>query len=329
MHFQIRKPWQLSQKQHTPVEVYRDRRTHRREFLKQMGFAGAGLLTAGILGGCERATDEQIKNAGKVELPDVIESVFPAPRNEEFEYGRAETAAREAAEYTNFYEFSTAKDSWQHVGKFQPLPWTLEVAGLCAKPRTFDLDELYNDFDLEERAYRHRCVETWAMCVPWTGFPLHKLLAKVEPLPSATFVEFETFNRPAEAPGIAGYPDFPWPYREGLTMAEAANELTFLTTGIYGEALPKQHGAPIRIVIPWKYGFKSGKSIVRITLTDQQPATFWNTYNPREYAFEANVEPEVPHPRWSQARERMLGTGETFDTVKFNGYGDYVAKLYS
>src|SRR5690606_39106552 len=138
--------------------------------------------------------------------------------------------------------------------------------------------------------------------------------------PSATFVEFETFNRPAEAPGIAGYPDFPWPYREGLTMAEAANELTFLTTGIYGEALPKQHGAPIRIVIPWKYGFRSRKSIVRITLTGRQPATFWNTYAPREYAFEANVEPEVPHPRWSQARERMLGTGETFDTVKFNGY---------
>ncbi len=329
MNVHIRKPWHLPQKLHTTPEVYHNRGVHRREFLKLLGIGGVGLFAAGQVG-CQQGTDEEISAAGKVaELPEVITTIFPARRNEAFEYGRDETAQAEAARYTNFYEFTTTKNSWRYVADFQPTPWTLEVTGLCAKPTIFDLDQIYRDFPQEERAYRFRCVETWAMCVPWTGFPLHKLLAAVEPLPSATFVEFETFNRPSEAPGIADNPHFPWPYREGLTMAEAANELTLLTTGIYGEALPKQHGAPLRVVIPWKYGFKGGKSIVRITLTDKQPATFWNTYNPREYGFQANVDPEVDHPRWSQARERMLGSGEMFDTLKYNGYGDYVASLYA
>ena len=191
-------------------------------------------------------------------------SHYPAPRNGKFDYGRRETVERLSAEYTNFYEFSKSKDSWKHVGKFKPEPWTVEVGGLCAKPRTFDLDDLYKTQQLEERHYRHRCVETWSMCVPWTGFCLRDLLTLVEPDAGAKFVAFETFNRPREAPHM-GRSHFPWPYTEGLSIAEATNELALLAVGIYGHPLPRQNGAPVRLVLPWKYGFKSIKSIVRIT----------------------------------------------------------------
>jgi sulfoxide reductase catalytic subunit YedY len=196
-----------------------------------------------------------------------------------------------------------------------------------AKPRTYDLDDLVRAFPLEERIYRHRCVEAWAMVVPWTGFPLASLLRKAEPLPEAKYVRFVSFYRPREASRQSG-PSMPWPYNEGLTLAEATNELTFLATGMYGHPLLKQHGAPVRLVVPWKYGFKSAKSIVRIELTARQPATFWNTLMPQEYDFEANVNPAVPHPRWSQEQERLLGTGETRTTLLYNGYGGQVAKLY-
>ncbi|HUG20726.1 MAG TPA: protein-methionine-sulfoxide reductase catalytic subunit MsrP [Planctomycetaceae bacterium] len=329
MNFLVRRPWDLSQNRHTPQDIYQNRKQHRRDFLKTLGIAGAGLCTAGI-SGCGKPTAEELDAAGKVEeIPVAATGIFPAKRNTEFDYGRPETEKFEAALYTNFYEFSTSKDSWKYVSKFKPNPWEIEVGGLCNQPTKFDLDDLYQKFPHEERAYRFRCVEAWAMCVPWTGFPLRELLKAVEPKSSATHVEFETFERPAEAPGFNDFPDFPWPYREGLTLEEASNELTFLATGIYGEALPKQHGAPVRLVTPWKYGFKSCKSIVKITLTDKAPATFWNTYNPREYGFEANVDPDVPHPRWSQRQERMLGTGERYETVKFNGYESYVAALYA
>jgi sulfoxide reductase catalytic subunit YedY len=203
------------------------------------------------------------------------------------------------------------------------------VDGLCAKPTKFDLDDLYRRMPLEERQYRHRCVETWSMCVPWTGFPLRELLKAVEPKPEARFVAFETFDRPEVAPHRASSVGYPWPYTEGLTMAEATNELVLLATGMYGHPLLKQNGAPIRLVVPWKYGYKSIKSIVRIRLTDTQPATFWNTIQPAEYDFQANVNPDVPHPRWSQRSERMLGTGAMFDTVLYNGYGEFVGDLYA
>jgi sulfoxide reductase catalytic subunit YedY len=197
------------------------------------------------------------------------------------------------------------------------------------------MDDVYKRFSLEERDYRHRCVETWAMCVPWTGFPLADLLKLVEPKKSAKYVAFETFERPKEAPYQAQSSQYPWPYQEGLTIGEAMNELTLLATGLYGEPMPKQNGAPIRLVVPWKYGFKGTKSIVKIRLTDKKPPTFWTTVNAAEYAFEANVEPDVPHPRWSQKTEWMLGSklspfdeGDRYDSVIYNGYGDYVAKLY-
>lgn len=324
----IRRPWKLRESLHTPPDVFFDSRPHRREFLREAGRAavGAGWLVG--LAGCGRPTADEVQRAGAVDpLPVEQLALYPAKRNEQFTYGREETLRRDAAEYTNFYEFSDRKDNYRYVGPFRPSPWSVEVGGLCATPRTFDLDDLYAAFALEERAYRHRCVETWAMCVPWTGFRLRDLLAAVGPQPAARFVAFETFNRPDEASAMRDT-SYPWPYTEGLTIGEAMNELTLIATGIYGEPLPKQHGAPIRLVVPWKYGFKSIKSIVRITLTDRQPATFWNTLIPHEYGFEANVDPDVPHPRWSQKQEWMLGSREVFETQKYNGYGEYVADLY-
>lgn len=320
-----RQIWNLPQSQLTEESVYRRRGLHRREFL-----AAAGLSMAAAAIGCQaKATPEQLQATKTPPILIAGKSVYPAERNPAFEYGRPETDPQEAAAYTNFYEFSTSKQTYLYVDKFQPTPWTVEIDGLCSEPRKFDLDDLHREFAFEERAYRHRCVETWAMCVPWTGFPLKALLAAVSPKPSATYVQFETFNRPSEAPGISRGFEFPWPYTEGLTIAEATNDLAFIATGIYGEPLPKQHGAPVRLVVPWKYGFKGIKSVVRITLTDKPPATFWNTVAPREYAFEANVDPNVPHPRWSQAREHMLGTGDFYPTVIYNGYGDLVGGLYS
>ena len=328
MNFISRKPWDPSLHRLTDESVYRNRGLHRREFLASLGLGSAGLLLGGSLPGCGHKLDEKkLKAAAEVAIPKASHDLYPAKRNPAFEYGRDETPQQAAAIYTNFYEFSTSKQTYLYVEDFKPTPWEVTVDGLCAKPTTFDLDDLHTKFELEERAYRHRCVETWAMCVPWTGFPLAKLIEMVEPTAEAKFVKFETFDRPTEAPTMADK-SFPWPYIEGLTIAEATNELAFLATGIYAEPLPKQHGAPVRLVLPWKYGFKSIKSVVRITLTGKQPSTFWNTVNAREYAFEANVEPEVSHPRWSQSSEWMLGTRERHPTVKFNGYGDYVAKLY-
>lgn len=345
MNFIIRPKWHLPQCLHTPEEVYRSRKLHRRQFLKSLGWSAAGIGLFSSLSGCNSGTDEEVLKAGaydpvrKAPASDSIDPLeigktsdahakYPARRNEAFEYGRAETSEIDAARYTNFYEFSTFKTSWRYVGQFEPSPWAVQVDGLCAKPTTFDLDDIYRQMTLEERHYRHRCVETWAMCVPWTGFPLRDLLKLVEPLPAARFVAFETFDRPAQAPNRADSPGSPWPYTEGLTVEEATNELTLLATGMYGHELLKQHGAPIRLVTPWKYGFKSIKSIVRISLTDERPATFWNTLQPHEYDFEANVNPNVPHPRWSQRVEKMLGTNERFDTQIYNGYGEYVADLY-
>jgi len=322
MNYFVRRPWDIAQSKHTDENLYFDRES-RRAFLKAMGLTGLGMSS--MMLGCQKTSIEEIDAAGKVASN---EDQYPARRNDAFEYGRDETERRAAAEFTNFYEFTTRKTVYRHVDKFEPTPWSFRVDGLCSAPREFDLDDVYKTFDLEERAYRHRCVETWAMCVPWTGFPLSELLKLVEPKPEAKYVRMETFFLPEQAPQQQ-YESFPWAYTEGLTIEEAMNPLSFIATGIYGAPLPKQHGAPVRLVLPWKYGFKSIKSIVKIELTSEQPATFWNTQNAREYAFEANVDPEVPHPRWSQASESMLGSGERFPTVKYNGYGDYVGKLYS
>lgn len=316
----VRRPWDLPQKLLTPQEVFQAKRPSRREFLLGMG------ASALALAGCEKApTDEELTAAG---ASPIDESKFPATRNGSFVYGRTETLRRETELFANFYEFASTKNVYRYVSDFQPTPWSLEVTGLCRNPKMYDLDQLLGAFPLEERAYRHRCVETWAMCVPWTGFPLASLVKAADPLSSAAYVRFETFMRPEEALQQKDE-NYPWPYQEGLTIAEATNDLALIATGIYGSPLPKQNGAPVRLVVPWKYGFKSIKSIVKIEFTDSRPATFWNSLNPHEYSFEANVDPNVPHPRWSQQYEWMLGTRENFDTVKYNGYGDWVAKLYT
>jgi len=215
------------------------------------------------------------------------------------------------------------------TGDFETAPWPIEITGLVEKPLTLDATELFELFPLEERVYRFRCVEAWAMIVPWTGFPLSKLIEKVAPRREAKFLRFETFNRPAQAPGMRSLHNYPWPYFEGLRLDEAMNPLTLAVNGVYGKPLPKQHGAPWRIVVPWKYGYKSIKSIVKIEFVAEQPKTFWETLGPDEYPFESNVNPKVPHPRWSQATERMIDTGDRVKTQLYNGYGEYVAKLYS
>ena len=246
------------------------------------------------------------------------------------------TPYQDVTGYNNFYEFGLQKtDPARHSGDFNPRPWTIEVDGLVNTPRTFDIDDLIASQTIEERIYRMRCVEAWSMVIPWNGFPLSALLNQVEPLSSAKYVAFETVVRPEEMPGQRGFfQPLPWPYREGLRLDEAMHPLTILSTGVFGETLPNQNGAPVRLVVPWKYGFKGIKSIVKITLTEQEPPSTWNVSAPNEYGFYANVNPNVPHPRWSQATERRIGTGGFFgadrrETLMFNGYADEVADMYA
>lgn len=239
-----------------------------------------------------------------------------------------------AATYNNFYEYGRTKSIWQAAQRLPVEDWQVEVTGLVKNPRTYDLDDLRQKFPLEERVYRFRCVEAWSMVLPWLGFPMRSLLADVEPTAAAKFVQFTSFYDPKISYG----PRFvlsalPWPYTEMLRIEEMANELAFFALGIYGQILPKQHGAPIRAVLPWKYGFKGAKSIVKIEFTDQQPSSFWNTIDAGEYDLEANVNPTKPHPRWSQATEKFIGDSVDFSweirpTLPYNGYGEYVAALY-
>ncbi len=231
--------------------------------------------------------------------------------------------------YNNFYELGLGKeDPRRNAHLLQPRPWTLSVDGLCAKPARFDIDALMAAYPLEERIYRLRCVEAWSMVVPWIGFPLAALFDRVEPLGSAKFVAFQTLFDPKQFPGQRS-PLLQWPYVEGLRLDEARHPLTILAVGLYGEEMPNQNGAPIRLVVPWKYGFKSIKSVVRLTLTETMPPTAWNRQAPREYGFYANVNPAVDHPRWSQKRERRIGEFFRRDTLPFNGYGEEVAGLYA
>ena len=350
-HIRKQRGWEIPEREATPEEVF----MNRRRFMVAMG----GLSAAGLVAGCghERVFEpfeqpETLPQGGAAAAPPAAEgpaavapvdvaSLYPAAQNPRYTLDRPLTDEQVAAGYNNFYEFSLGKrDVLQNAGKFTTMPWqvevagvegTVEVGGLVQNPKVFDVDDLIRKFGLEERLYRHRCVEAWAMAVPWTGFPMVAFLDEVKPLSTAKFVRMTTFLNPGEAPGQFNNPQWPWPYVEALTIEEAANELTMLVTGIYGKPLPKQHGAPIRLVIPWKYGFKSIKSIVRVEFTADKPATFWNSLVPQEYGFTANVEPQVPHPRWSQASERMIGTGPPEirrQTNIYNGYGGVVEKLY-
>jgi sulfoxide reductase catalytic subunit YedY len=315
--------WEISEREAAPEDVY----LGRRRFLGVLGAGGVYSIGAGLTGGLAASLFSSGTAEGAGGGP-AGRGPYPASRNPEYTLDRPMTDETAAARYNNFYEFSPFKSVWRNVEDMVISPWTVKVSGLVEAPRTFDVDSLAKEFPLEERLYRHRCVEAWAMAVPWTGFPLSALMKKVRPLSSARFVRFTSLLDRGRSFYQKIRPDLPWPYEEGLTIAEASNELAFIATGIYGHALPRQHGAPIRLVVPWKYGFKSIKSIVSIEFTDGQPRTFWNTLSPDEYGFRANVDPHVPHPRWSQETERMLGTDEVRETVKYNGYARYVKAMY-
>lgn len=288
---------------------------NRRDFLKAAGVVtGAALLVA-----C---------------APQATASPAQVPANEAAYIGKTDELGSplnsfdDITNYNNFYEFSTAKDAVAPLSKdFKSHPWTVEVGGLVNKPKTYAIEDLLKAFPQEDRIYRLRCVEAWSMVIPWQGFALASLLKEVEPTSAAKYVHFVTLMDKTQFPA-EGSAFYPWPYEEGLRLDEAMNDLAILATGLYGEALPAQDGAPIRLVVPWKYGFKGIKSIVKIELVDKMPSTFWNTVAPNEYGFYANVNPDVPHPRWSQASERRIGELTRRATLPFNGYADQVAHLY-
>jgi methionine sulfoxide reductase catalytic subunit len=298
----------------TPEKLY----LSRRELM-----AGAAALA---VAGCEVVPDATAAAPAGAPL-----KVTP---NQAYRVADPPTKVEAATTYNNFYEFGTNKDDPARLaGTLRPRPWHVQVDGLCAKPRTFDIEEILTLAPLEERIYVLRCVEAWSMVIPWIGYPLATLLKHVEPRPGARYVEFTTLKDPeqfpAQKPSFLGFGSLDWPYTEGLRLDEALHPLTLLTVGMYGQVLPNQNGAPVRIVVPWKYGFKSAKSIVRIRLTDTEPKTAWNKAAPQEYGFYSNVNPHVDHPRWSQATERRIGEFRRRSTLMFNGYAEQVASLYA
>ncbi len=308
MLIDIKNNWELPEAEVTPESIYCQRRT----LLKAAGYTLA--LGAFAPFSAIAAT------AG-----------FPSHLNPKYN-GKDLKLTKEhlVTSYNNFYEFSFDKDGVVSKAKdFKTEPWTLEIAGMVQKPQMLDVNELVNKIGIEQRIYRFRCVEAWSMVVPWDGFPLRKLLDLVQPTSQAKYLKFVSFHDPKSAPGQVIAPHYPWPYTEGLTIEEAANDLVLLATGIYGKPIPNQNGAPIRLIVPWKYGFKSIKSITKIEFTDKMPSTLWSTTAPNEYGFYANVNPEVDHPRWSQKSEKIVGSWfQRKPTIKFNGYGNEVAHLY-
>jgi sulfoxide reductase catalytic subunit YedY len=297
----------------TPYSQY----LSRRDFLKAAGIlTGSALLAACAPAG--RATGTAVPEGA---APDV-------PSGKVDELGDPANSFEDITNYNNFYEFSTDKEAVNPLSEdFKSAPWTVEVSGLVNNPRTYGVEDLLSKFPQEERIYRLRCVEAWSMVIPWTGFPLASLLKEVEPTSDAQFVRFETVYRPEEMPGQSS-PFYPWPYQEGLRLDEAMHDLTLLGTGLYGQPMPNPNGAPIRLVVPWKYGFKSIKSIVKIELTAERPTTLWSAVGPNEYGFYSNVNPQRAHPRWSQASERRIGELGRRETLMFNGYAEQVAPLY-
>lgn len=311
-----RRGWEIAESKVTPEAVV----TGRRALL-----AGAG-IAAGL--SHIRPARAQFNLFGGSKTPEQPLKPLAAKRNDKYAPGRDVTPDQDATSYNNYYEFGMSKSVSNAAQALKIEPWTIAIAGMVKQPRTIGYDDLLKQVSLEERVYRHRCVEAWAMTVPWTGFPLADLVKLAEPLSSAKYIVFTTAAQADTMPGLR-QSWYPWPYTEGLTLQEAANELPFLSIGMYGKTLPPQNGAPIRLTVPWKYGFKSAKSIVKVEFTDKQPKTFWESLQDSEYGFWANVNPAVPHPRWSQASERLLGSDEQVPTQIWNGYGDYVAAMYA
>jgi len=315
----------------TPEPLY----LNRRRLMRGLGLALAGAALSGCglgaakpqLGGAPNGRDPD-----KGDEADLTETAIPAPTPhasvEGDELGYTLTPYESVIGYTNYYEFTLSKEGAARLARnLRTSPWEVAVDGLVARPRRFSLEDLLA-FSQEERIYRMRCVEAWAMVIPWLGFPLARLLQEVAPSAEARYVRFETLADPEQMPGLKDS-SFPWPYVEGLRLDEALHPLTILATGLYGKRLTPQNGAPVRLVVPWKYGFKSIKAIIRISLVAEMPTSFWMQASPREYGFYANVNPDVPHPRWSQASERVIGQAGRRKTLLFNGYGDEVAHLYT
>jgi sulfoxide reductase catalytic subunit YedY len=307
MAIRIPRGWELPERLATPEHLVLNRRG-------AMLGAGVGLLA--------------LANGRAEAQTNATPAPLAAPRSAKYPPGREITPERDATTYNNFYEFGTDKGIYRPAQALPTRPWTVKVDGMVETPREFDIDDLMKLMSLEERVYRHRCVEAWSMVVPWTGFQLSQLLSVVKPTSGAKYVRFESAALRGVMPGLR-QSWYPWPYIEGCTIEEAANELTFMVVGAYGKTLPAQMGAPLRVHFPWKYGFKAGKSLVKITLTDQRPKGLWEAIQASEYGFWANVNPDVSHPRWSQASERVLGSGERVPTLMWNGYGEQVAGLYS
>jgi len=303
-----RKGWELPESAATPEQVFFNRRAF-------LGASTAGLATIAAPAWAQRAdTDPSARH-------------YPFKRNERYVLDRDVTPEQTNLTYNNFYEFGSHKQIHRAAQALPIRPWQIKIDGLVETPMTIGIDDLFAKLPLEERLYRFRCVEAWAMAVPWSGIALKDFVAFCKPLASAKYVAMDTFHRPDIASGQkASW--YPWPYREALSIEEATNELAFLATGAYGKPIAKQMGAPIRLAVPWKYGFKSVKSIVRFEFTEKRPVSFWEKLQPQEYGFWANVNPEVPHPRWSQATEEVLGTNKRVATKLYNGYGEFVAHLY-
>jgi sulfoxide reductase catalytic subunit YedY len=313
MLIRVQRGWELPESQVTPEHVF----FGRRRFLSGLVAVGA---VGSVLGSRGRGAwaDETDPSAG----------LYPAKHNDAYKIEGVLTPEDKATHYNNYYEFGDSKNIADAAQALPIRPWSVTIDGMVEKPQTIAIDDLLKAMPLEERIYRHRCVEAWSMAVPWSGFPLKALVDFAKPTSGAKYLRFESFSKPDVAPG-QNEDVYPWPYIEGVTLAEATNELAFISTGLYGKPIAKQNGAPIRLTLPWKYGFKSAKGIVKITFTDQRPKTFWEAIQSSEYGFWANVNPEVAHPRWSQASERDLGTGDQRDTQLFNGYAAQVASLYT
>jgi sulfoxide reductase catalytic subunit YedY len=318
MLIKLPKIWELPDFLATSEEVF----LNRRQLLTSAGIGAAALSVAG----CNMGNSPENSAEGNLTI-DPTGDLYPATRNEVFKIERPITPEFLNAKYNNFYEFGSHKQIANKAQRMQIRPWEVQIDGLVETPKILGVDDLIRAMPLEERLYRLRCVEAWSMTIPWSGFALSKLVELAKPLSSAKYLRMETFNNAEFAPGQRA-DWYPWPYVEGMTMAEATNDLAFLVTGAYGKPLAKQFGAPLRLALPWKYGFKSIKSIVRFEFTAVRPISFWEEIQSAEYGFWANVNPAVPHPRWSQAMERDLETGELLPTRLFNGYGEQVAGLY-
>jgi len=306
--------WAMPEREATPEHLAFSRRSVLQGVAALGGALGAGLLPPGVA----RARDGET---------DPSAHLYPAPRNETYKIDRELTPEKITTTYNNFFEFGSSKNIHAAAQALRIRPWTIQIDGMVEKPMEIDIDDLLKRAKLEERLYRLRCVEAWSIAVPWTGFPMKTLLDIAQPLSQAKYVRMESFRDPSIAPGQKQI-WYPWPYVEGCTIAEAANDLAFMVTGAYGKPLAKQNGAPLRLHMPWKYGFKALKSIRRITFTDQRPVSFWEHLQSEEYGFWANVNPAVAHPRWSQATEEIVGKNVRVPTLIWNGYGEYVADLY-